>query len=208
VPVRNVQAPEPSAIGTVCAVGLEVPVPPPVAFSVPVTSNFSVLVELEGVTVKLSVFVVLVIKFSVVWLLFGVPFVWSATPLGVKHPVALPLARMPKGAWPEEQVVGLAASVVAVAELPKYCDPETSKVSTLVPVFVGVTVKPTILTVEGFMLTPACEVLLVPFVWNGIVQVDPSVQVWLFTVVAAFARFALGSWPVTPVVRESCPNTG
>ena len=57
----------------------------------------------------------------------------------------------------------------------------------------GVTVSPTLFAVEVRKLIPACDVLFVPFVWSGIVQDDPSVQVWPLTVVELDTRAATGT---------------
>ena len=61
----KVKALAPSATGTVCAVGADAPVPPLVAFTVPVISNFSLMPdEFTGVTVKLAELAVLVVKLT------------------------------------------------------------------------------------------------------------------------------------------------
>ena len=60
-------------------------------------------------------------RFSVVCVALLVPLVCNVGPLppeGVKHPVALPFARTPVAACPVVQVLGVAASAVAVAALP------------------------------------------------------------------------------------------
>src|SRR5690348_12299955 len=61
-----------------CAAGCESPDPPPVEFKVPVASNFTWLVPgLLGVSVNPSAFVVLVIKFSAVWVVLLTPLTWA-----------------------------------------------------------------------------------------------------------------------------------
>ena len=86
--------------------------------------------------------------------------------------------------------------LLAVAALPVYDAPVTSNFSPFVAEFVGVTVRPTALVVLVSRLIPACEVFPVPLVWNGIVQVDPSVQDCELTVVAGFASMALVTPPL------------
>ena len=62
------------------------------------------------------------IRLSVDWLILFVPFVCVVRPLAIlAQPVALPLERIPVGAWPVVQSVGVpakAVAVVAVAALP------------------------------------------------------------------------------------------
>jgi len=88
-------------------------------FAVPVISNFSVDVAFTGVAVKPAALTVEATKFSKDWLVLFVPMVCSVRPLAIDaHPVALPLARMPVGAEPVEQSVGVPDSAAAVAADP------------------------------------------------------------------------------------------
>src|ERR1700721_776790 len=65
----------------------------------PVISNFSVLVELDGVIVKPTALTVLVMKLSVVWLVLLMPLVCNVGPLlGQPDVVAPPLASVQSAA--------------------------------------------------------------------------------------------------------------
>src|SRR5579863_2600227 len=84
------------------------------------------------------------------------------------------------------------------AAVPVNAVPVTSNFMAFVAEFVGVTVSPTALAVLVRKFTPAWDVLFVVFVWKGIVQVEPSVQVCELTVVAAFVSPPLPSVPLNP----------